>query len=58
MPPGATPMISAYGGTGLGLFLIRHYLRSFWNGEIRARVADPDVPTVRSTLSLPDPRAS
>jgi len=42
-------------GTGLGLFLIRHFLDAFWNGEIRARVADGAVPAVEFTLALPDP---
>ena len=44
------------GATGLGLFLIRYFLGAFWNGEIRARVVDPAVPTVAFTLALPDPR--
>jgi hypothetical protein len=42
------------GGTGLGLFLIRYFLDAFWNGEIRARVADAAAPAVEFTLALPD----
>jgi hypothetical protein len=41
-------------GTGLGLFLIRYFLATFWNGDVRARVVDAATPTVRFTVDLPD----
>ncbi len=43
------------GGTGLGLFLIRYFLCTFYGGQLSARVSDPLVPKVRFTLRLPDP---
>jgi hypothetical protein len=42
------------GGTGLGLFLIRYFLTTFWRGDVRARVVDEATPTVRFTVDLPD----
>ena len=43
------------GGTGLGLFLIRYFLSTFWRGAARAAVVDEAVPLVRFTVELPDP---
>jgi len=42
------------GGTGLGLFLIRYFLSTFWRGAARATVVDEAVPLVRFTVELPD----
>jgi hypothetical protein len=41
-------------GTGLGLFLIRYFLSTFWHGAVRATVVDEAVPLVRFTVELPD----
>ena len=41
-------------GTGLGLFLIRYFLSTFWRGAARATVVDEAVPLVRFTVELPD----
>ncbi len=42
-------------GTGLGLFLIRYFLRTFWNGTLTAEVVSSDPARVAFTLTLPDP---
>jgi hypothetical protein len=41
-------------GTGLGLFLIRYFLSTFWHGEVRARVVDAATPIVRFAVDLPE----
>lgn len=42
-------------GTGLGLFLIRYFLATFWNGTLTAQVVAAAPPRVAFTLALPDP---
>lgn len=41
------------GGTGLGLFLIRYFLQTYYGGQITAGVDDPAVPSVYFELTIP-----
>ena len=42
------------GGTGLGLFLIRYFVREYYHGSIRARILDWARRRVAFELEIPD----